>query len=119
MKNNMVLFVSLILPLCCTCLYLTTLSRLYVIYDMGINSTANLGGLIFITTPIMTITFTVTTIVTLVVARKTKVSKSKALVFEMVILLFVFCVVFIYEFWSLRDYPVSKPYNLFYFLSNY
>ena len=113
------LLIYIVLPIACAFIYSLILNRLYAYYDMGVNESANFGAIIFITLPTMLIIFFVTTGATNLIASKIRLSQSKTFILVVTLLILVFSVSFLNEFWSLSDYPVSKPYNIIYFLSHF
>jgi hypothetical protein len=113
------LLLSLVLPIVFACLYSITVSRLYVYYDMGVNATANLGEIVFIILPMMLIILFATLGTTKIITNKLHFSHWKTFFTETAIQLFVFSIVFFNKFESLRNYPVSNPYNIIYFFSHF
>jgi hypothetical protein len=113
------LILSLVFPILFACIYSITVSRLYVYYDMGVNATANLGEIFFITLPTMLILFFVTLGATKLITNKLNFSYWKIFSSEIIFQLLVFSIVFLHKFESLRNYPVSKPYNIIHFFTHF
>jgi len=118
MKRILLIF-SLVLPSLFACLYSLTVSRLYVYYDMGVNATANLGEIIFIIFPMMLIIFYVTFGITKSLTSKYQLAQWQASLIETIAQFLVFALVFFNKFESLKNYPVSKPYNIIHFFTHF
>ncbi len=101
------------------CSYSLTLSRLYTLYDMGINATTRFYEIVFLVFPFMLIVFFITLGVTKALVTKVNLNHWKTFALVVFFQLSVYLIFFINKFSSLRDYGVPPTYNLKYFLSHF